>query len=363
MSNLNEKKEQHNWTSQEEELLVELYPTTTAREIAKILNIDSIQSIQKKATRLGLKKRSKGKAYINSNNFAKLIKVHPKTILKWVKDEGLPCRRVDKGYKDKTVYINVRNFWLWAEKHKDLLYFSKIEPNVLAPEPKWVKKARLADEKIVKKQNNTRPHWTKEEEEFLFNNYGEIPVYKIEKRLGRKNIERKLDKEKLGYCTEYQGLLTANRLAKVLNVDPHTVLNWVHNKGLPHKKKIMRYTREYIIIDVPDFWNWAEQNKQLVPFHKIKPDTLVPEPNWVEKERKNKYLSTPQRQRKVWSTEEDSQLRYLKYQLQLSNQEIAKRMHRTTTSIRRRLDKFTREKNEQVVSGLKDMTTTGSTRK
>jgi len=363
MNKMTVEKKQHNWTTQEEKLLEELYPTTTARELMGILNIDSLGLIQKKVKKMGLKKIVKREGYINLYKLARTIKVGNSTVHNWTKTKGLPFKTFNTGRDKEGIYILISDFWNWAKEHKGLLYFSKIKPNVLTPEPKWVKKARAADKAVVKLQNNHRPHWTKEEEEFLFNNYGEIPVYKIEKKLGRKNIERKLDKEKLGYCTEYQGLLTAYRLAKLLNVDTHTVLNWVYNKGLPHKKKIMRYTREYIIIDVPDFWDWAEQNKHLVPFHKIKPDTLIPEPNWVEKERKKKYLSTPQRQRKAWSIEEESQLRYLKYQLQLSNQEIAKRMHRTTTSIRRRLDKFTREKNEQVISGLKGMTTTVSTRK
>jgi DNA-directed RNA polymerase specialized sigma24 family protein len=342
MNDVNNKKGLHVWTTEEEEQLANLYPTTTAREIAKILKLDSVQSVQKKAYRLGLKKRKNEASYINSSDFAKIVKVHPKTILKWVEEEALPCKRVDKGYgyKEKTIYINSNDFWIWAEQHKDLIYFSKIKPNALPPEPKWVKKARIADKKIVAKQNNIRRKWTAEEEELLLKNYGEIPVYKIEKKLGRKRIMRKIEKENLGYVTEYQGAITAHKLAKTLNVDAHTVLNWIRTKELPHTKKILKYKKEYLLINIPDFWLWAEQNKQYVPFHKIERHALIPEPKWLEEEIKKCILNTPRRQRKSWSNEEDSQLLYLKYRLQLSNKEIAGRLHRTTIAVERRLNKL-----------------------
>ncbi|MGF9891106.1 hypothetical protein ABEX78_20830 [Priestia megaterium] len=348
MNTVNEKKGLHVWAQEEEEQLTNLYPTTSARNIAKILKIDSIQSVQKKAYRLGLKKRKNETAYINSSDFAKIVRVHPKTLLRWVEEEALPCKRIDKGfgYKEKTIYINSEKFWIWAEQHKDLIHFSKIEPNALPFEPKWVKKARIADKKIVKKQNNTRLKWTTEEENILLENYGEIPVYKIEKKLGRKKIQRKIEKEGLGYTTEYAGLITAHKLSKILNVDSHTVLNWIRTQELPHKRKVLKYKKEHFIINIPDFWVWAEQNKHLVPFHKIERKVLVPEPSWLEEEIKNNILNTPLRQRKLWSKEEDNLLCYFKYQLCLHNREIAKRMNRTPVSIRRRLDKFTQERKQ-----------------
>ena len=342
MNDLNNKKGLHVWTKEEEEQLVNLYPTTSAREIAKVLKIDSVQSVQKKAYRLRLKKRKNETSHINSSDFAKIVGVHPKTILKWVEEEALPCKRVDKGfgYKEKTIYINSDDFWIWAKQHKDLIYFSKIKPNALPPEPKWVEKARKADKKIVKEQNNRRLKWTAKEEDILLENYGEIPVYKIEKKLGRKKIARKIEKEGLGSVTEYAGLITAHKLSKILNVDSHTVLKWIRTKGLPHKRKILKYKKEHLIINIPDFWLWAEQNKHLVPFHKIERRILIPEPSWLEEEIKNCAQNIPQRQKIKWSKEEDNQLLYLKYRLLLSNNEVAERLHRTTIAIKRRLNKL-----------------------
>ncbi|MDU9693949.1 HTH domain-containing protein [Priestia sp. SB1] len=338
MNNVNEKKGLHVWTKEEEEQLIKLYPTTTARNIAKTLKINSIQSIQKKAKRLGLKKRKKEKFYINSSDFARIVKVHPKTILKWVEDEALPCKRVDYGYEEKTVYINCKEFWIWAEQHKELIYFSKIAPNTLSFEPKWVKEARKNDEEIVARQNNIRPKWTAEEEGILLENYGEMPVYKIEKKLGRKKIRRKIEKENLGSTTEYAGLITAHKLSQILNVDTHTVLKWIKTKELPHKRVILKYKKEHLMIDIPKFWRWAEDNKHLVPFHKMERRVLVPEPKWLEEEIKKKILSIPQRQGKSWTTEEENQLLYLKYGLHLSNNEIAERLNRTKVAIKRRIE-------------------------
>ena len=56
--------------------------------------------------------------------------------------------------------VDYEDFWKWAEKHKQLIDFSRVEKNILGPEPDWVDVKRGAD-KIGKRKSS---RWTKEDD-------------------------------------------------------------------------------------------------------------------------------------------------------------------------------------------------------
>ena len=59
----------------------------------------------------------------------------------WVKNRDFPVhtKRVSNN-SFRVVYIH--EWWIWAEKNRDLLDFSKFEENALGAEPAWVKEKR-----------------------------------------------------------------------------------------------------------------------------------------------------------------------------------------------------------------------------
>ncbi|EKQ50288.1 MULTISPECIES: hypothetical protein [unclassified Clostridium] len=87
----------------------------------------------------------------------------------WMKEKfvsnGLPT--VTKIVKTKRVLkVDLDQFWKWAEKHKQLLNFSKFEEGTLGEEPSWVSEKRKADKSNPTKRTHNKP-WTKSEDSLL----------------------------------------------------------------------------------------------------------------------------------------------------------------------------------------------------
>jgi len=347
MSKVESNSKQRIWTTEEEEILKKLYPTTTVAELMKILNINSRHSIQHKVRRLGLSKRKvlKKDGYLSIYTLARRLSVLSKKVLEWIEEEELPYIRKNQGYKNETIYIKSKDFWEWAEKHKNLVYFSRIKPNSIGEEPDWVDEARKSDQEEVEALPVLK-RWSEEEEEFLAEFYGEIPVYQIERKLDRRGITRKIEREKFGKGTEFKGYFTASLLAKTLNVDSHTVINWVNKYDLPHKRRILHYERKYILIETSLFWKWAERNKELINFSKIERGVLIPEPDWLEEERRKDYFSIPRKKNKPWTADQDRELCYLRYKKGLMLKDIAKTLDRSYNAVQRRLKRL-KEKQEE----------------
>lgn len=349
MNKIESNSKPHNWTPEEEEILKELYPTTTVSDLMKILNINSRHSIHRRIKRLGLSKRQtvKKDGYLSIYTLARRLSVLAKKVFEWIEEEGLPYISRNQGYKNDTIYIKKKDFWEWAENHRNLVYFSRIEPNSIGEEPDWVDEARKKDQEEVEALPVLK-RWEEEEEEILNRFYGEIPVYQIERKLDRRGVIGKIEREKLGKGAEFKGYFTANQLSKTLNVDSHTVINWVNKYDLPHKRKILRYERKYILIEPPLFWKWAEQNKELINFSKIERRALLPEPDWLEEERRKDYFSIPKKQNKPWSPEQDRQLWHLRYKKGLMLKDIAKTLDRSYNAVQRRLKRLKEKREEKL---------------
>lgn len=332
------------WNREKEDTLRELYPTTTAQELVRILNVSSVNSIQHKVRRLGLSKRQdlKEEGYISLHTLARKLKVTSKKVMEWVTYMKLETVKKKQGYKKETVYIKLSHFWDWAKNHKDLICFSNINQNSLGMEPDWINEERQKErEKENLNISKNQIRWTKAEKEKLSELYGSFPIYTIEKRLSKRGIGNRVNKtKKYGRSADNMGFLTAHMLAKHLNVDAKVVLNWVNKKGLPHKKTITAYERKNILINPKRFWVWAAENKKLLNFTKIERGVLLPEPEWLEQEIKNDYYNIPKRQRQPWTTEQERELCYLCYRKGLLYKEIGKILGRSENSIQRRISKL-----------------------
>lgn len=154
------------WTPADEEYLKEKWGETSIPGIAKKLN-KSINAVKLKAGRLGLGRHLYSGEEITflqlmtalgkRNNYGYCKDSWPK--------HGCPVK-YKKSIKKKYMVIDVNDFWVWAQTHKNLLDFSRFERNVLGREPAWVPAKRKAD--ILAKKFKTTPWMQMEDKQLIF---------------------------------------------------------------------------------------------------------------------------------------------------------------------------------------------------
>ena len=162
----------------------------------------------------------------------------------------------------------------------------------------------------------SKKRYTEEEDQVLFDYAGRYSLNTIGKMLNRTELSvyRRMSRLGIGRLTEAQGYLTAYRLAKTLKVDEKTVLKWINKYELPHFRTVSHSVKINILVSTKKFWDWAEENKALLPVSKFEKNALPPEPCWVEEERKLRYKIMPKRTNQKWTVFEDKKLVQLKTQ-------------------------------------------------
>jgi hypothetical protein len=143
---------------------------------------------------------------------------------------------------------------------------------------------------LVKEKQQTKSNyrkWTRKEEEKLASIYGTKSIYSIARILNRNpsGVLNKIKRMKLSSSNEYQGLINITQFSKILNVHTSTINVWIKNREFPYTRRVTTFKQSYILIDVDEFWEWAEKNKDVVDFSKIQPQILLPEPEWFQVER------------------------------------------------------------------------------
>ena len=156
-----------NWTKQEDEYLAEYWGTVSVATLAKNLGRSENAIIVRKS-RLGLGAFLESGDYVTWNQLLKAIGCGSNAggykVTSWIKNWDFPIhtRRV-KNNSFKVVYLH--EWWIWAEKNRDLLDFSKFEENSLGEEPDWVKEKRRHD--YEKNRKYIKTPWTKQEDDKL----------------------------------------------------------------------------------------------------------------------------------------------------------------------------------------------------
>jgi DNA-binding CsgD family transcriptional regulator len=174
---------------------------------------------------------------------------------------------------------------------------------------------------------------------------GKESIAAIAKRINRSAIglEMKINRMGMSNTKTYSGMMTAGELASVLGIERNTVIGWVNRHGLIAKQRITRHKRKFTFIEVEDFWEWASNNKCKVDFSRLEKNSLPPEPNWVEAERKN----TKEKVYRCWTTAEEKIL--LELSLEKSFKEIARILGRTPYSVEK---KYSRLKNNTLTKNI-----------
>lgn len=181
--------------------------------------------------------------------------------------------------------------------------------------------------------------WTPEEEYYLQEKWGEVSIKGIARALGRSEnaIVVKAQRMGLGSHLHADHRVTANQLIKAIYGGKQqggwTINRWIEN-GLPVKKHLVKNS-SFNVVDIDEFWKWAEQNKDIVNFSQLEENILGKEPQWVKKKRR---IDTREAFNKdPWTKQEDKRLIQLLDRYEHTYDDLCKILNRTEGAIKRRI--------------------------
>lgn len=202
------------------------------------------------------------------------------------------------------------------------------------------KKQEIQDEKRqLAPAEKAKRKWTREEEYLLQDKWGEVSIKGLSKTLGRSEnaIIVRAQRMGLGAHLHADHRVTANQLLLAIYGGKQqggwTMNRWIEN-GLPVKKHRVK-NNNFKVVDIDDFWKWAEQHKELVDFSRMEENTLGKEPEWAKAKRRidiqERFNTNP------WTPTEDKRLIYLLDQYKYTYDDLCKEMNRTEGAIKRRI--------------------------
>jgi len=179
--------------------------------------------------------------------------------------------------------------------------------------------------------------WRAEEIKLLQALVGQRSVTAIAKELGRTPgaVSNKLSRLGLGATRKQTGMLTARELANKLGVTTKTVVSW-EAYGLKTVTRVTRYKKQFILIKMKNFWEWAEQNKSLIDFTKLSKKDFSTLPEWVSGNIKAARTSVRYRH---WTTSELKRLHVL-IEKGLTYKQISKLLNRSESSVEKRYSRL-----------------------
>ena len=272
------------WTKKEEELLLELRTKYTVKETAAILH-RSKASVKRKADRLNIKFIEDGRR-------------------KWAKEEEY-----------------------FISEHYNVMSVKEIARTLRRSHDSVQRKAQTMG--LTKRAEDGRKAWTKEEELYMHRRYMYQPLEKTASVLKRTPASVKRKAAALGLSTYGGELINAKMLGECFGLSVSVIIRWVNKFGLPAKQVVYPHQTRYLI-DMEDFWPWAEKNKEKINWSGYIRDSVPPEPQWVADAIKND--STNRHGRPI-TTIEKSRIRDLMRQ-GLSYREISNITGRSRDSVK-----------------------------
>lgn len=195
---------------------------------------------------------------------------------------------------------------------------------------------------LVKTMGQGR-NWTAEEYAKLSEEWGMYSVDTIAKRLGRSRnaVIVKIARLGLGPCLANSHMITFNVLLKELgfNGGYEWNLRKFTDAGLKiHTQRVK--DNSFRMVDIDEFWKFAENNKHLIDFSRLAENALGVEPAWVKIKRaedfKRNCVVKPHNAK--WTETEDKELIRLLRTYRYTYPEIADRLRRSEGAIQRRVN-------------------------
>lgn len=183
--------------------------------------------------------------------------------------------------------------------------------------------------------------WTVEEEERLEDLYGRVPIPSIAKRLNRSvnAILVKRARMGLGAFLENGDYITLHQLHRAVTGSKsgggYVTTSWVEKRGLPVIYKQVGKCK-FRVVNLADFWKWAERNKAFLDFSKMEENILGKEPAWVKAKRRADGLANVVKKVNPWTKEEDARLAGYIKEGKKTGKEIADLLQRTYGAVIRR---------------------------
>lgn len=183
-----------------------------------------------------------------------------------------------------------------------------------------------------------RANWTKEELEYLNDRWGEIPIKAIAKHLDRSVNAVKLKAGRTGLKRHIHSGSRITLLQFCEAIGKRTSYGWIKDRwvrlGFPvHYQASI--TKKYAMVDIDEFWRWAEQHKDIVDFSAFPEGTFGKEPDWVKEAR---HASWAAKMKKTpWTKAEDQKLEFLLKQFKYTYNDLCVEMNRTEGAIKRRI--------------------------
>lgn len=154
-----------NWTNEELDYLQDKWGAISIKSIA--LNLGkSVSAVRLKGQRIGLGDPRMNFDGITAHQLAKGLGRDYNTIKNWIDRYHLPARKKLFCQESRVLVIEYEAFWKWAEEHKELINFTKMEWGMLGAEPDWVKIKRKADQ-LRSQKTQQSVHWTPTEDQRL----------------------------------------------------------------------------------------------------------------------------------------------------------------------------------------------------
>lgn len=184
-------------------------------------------------------------------------------------------------------------------------------------------------------------NWSKEELEFLEDNWGIKSISAIAKSLNRtvNAVRCKSGRLALGRHLDSGDYISVNQLLKALGYGgtySYTI------KRLEKLRMPVRYkgplNKKFKVIYLDEFWKWLELNKGVINFANFEEGALGKEPAWVKDKRRVDMINPSKiNHNRKWTRDQDNLLISLTRTNRYTYADLAKELNRTENAIKRRL--------------------------
>ena len=157
--------------------------------------------------------------------------------------------------------------------------------------------------------------WTEADEMYIEESWGVKSIKIIAKNLGRSEeaVIVKAQRLNCGAFLKAGDYITLQQILTELYGTRNTGYartRLIKRYGLPVKTKVVRQ-RRFLVVNIDEFWSWAEKNKSVLDFSKIEPLCFGKEPEWVKIKRENDKRQSRDvvSHNTPWSKNDDDKLR------------------------------------------------------
>lgn len=182
--------------------------------------------------------------------------------------------------------------------------------------------------------------WTKEDEEYLEDNWGCVSMATMTKMLGRSRnaiIQRGYIRLGLGSAAGNNDRITLAEFCRLSGISRDRVNGSVFTAaGFPCKKKWV-LNRQMYMVDLEAALVWLEEHQELFDASKMSQELFATEPDWLiqkrRADREKKQAVVGMANKKSWTTEEISTLK-TRLQMGVSISELAQQFHVTEQQVK-----------------------------